>query len=280
MTMKCSEAQERLSAFVDDELPAELHRQVEVHVRECDSCAAHVAFSQELSGPVRSLDDPTPPPGLWDAIEDDLRRDSPSLPNGVADAASWWRRPSGAWAIAASVLVLVTAGLWASREFWSDHGHDSMAANFDLYLAKFAVDPEQAHETLVATYGGELIEPEDAQAMFGYQPVAAKGGATGLTVEQVYALDMPCCRCTLSVCRRSDGEVVTVLEHMEPQPIWFGDRSRVECLCDGKPTSIVQVNGKLAASWRHDKRHITVIGANDLEEVTRLVAGFNQSGSG
>lgn len=280
MTMKCSEAQERLSAFVDGELPAELHGQVETHVRECDSCAAHVAFALELSERVRALDDPTPPRGLWNAIEDDLLRDSPTSASRGADLARSWRRPSSAWAVAAAILVLVTAGVWTSREFWSDHSHDSMAANFDLYLAKFAVDPEHAHETLVATYGGQLIEPEVAQAMFGYHPVAANGGATGLTVEQVYALDMPCCRCTLSVCRRSDGEVVTVLEHLEPQPIWFGDRSRVECLCDGRPTSIVQINGKLAASWRHDNRHVTVVGANDLEEVTRLVAGFNRSSSG
>ncbi|QDV78378.1 hypothetical protein [Botrimarina mediterranea] len=154
-----------------------------------------------------------------------------------------------------------------------------MAANFDIYLAKFAVDPEQAHQALVATYDGQLVTPDEVEKRFGYQPLSLEGRA-GVTVEEMYALDMPCCQCTLSVCRRPDGGVMTVLEHLEPQPIWFGSRSRIECLCDGVPTSVVQLNGKLAASWRQDKRQITIIGLGDLEEVTQMVADFNQPSRG
>jgi hypothetical protein len=38
----------------------------------------------------------------------------------------------------------------------------------------------------------------------------------------------------------------------------------------------VQVDGCLAATWQQQRRHITVIGAKDIEEVDRLVAHFDQ----
>jgi hypothetical protein len=44
----------------------------------------------------------------------------------------------------------------------------------------------------------------------------------------------------------------------------------------GNPTRLVQVDGCLAASWQQQSRHVTVIGAKDMDEMTRLVAHFNQ----
>lgn len=278
--MNCSEAQDRLSAYVDGELPVDLRDQVAAHLISCRSCVAKVDLAKDLSREVRALPDPTPPPGLWHAIEADLSRDERvSLTESVEEVRHWWAPRSPIWAIAASILLVVSAGLWTSRQFSDGHGHETMAANFDLYLAKFAVDPERAHETLVATYNGQLVTPDEAEESLGFRPVATIA-AEGLTVEQTYALEMPCCRCSLSVCRGVDGEIMTVLEHVDPQPIWFGDRSRVECMCDGKPTSVVQLNGKLAASWRQGERQITVIGASDLEEITSMVTNLGNETNG
>ncbi|WP_425399048.1 anti-sigma factor family protein [Aeoliella sp.] len=277
--MKCSEAQDRLSAYVDNELPADLCEQVAAHVSSCSACAAKVEFARELAGEVRAMPAPAPPPGLWEAIEARLENEEQLSHVGDTNVRRWWATPRAAWAIAASVLLALTAGLLATNHFAGDHGHETMAANFDLYLAKFAVDPEQAHQTLVATYNGQLITPEEAEKSLGFRPVATST-AGDFTVEQTYALEMPCCRCSLSVCRRADGGVMTVLEHVDPQPMWFGDRSRVECICGGKPTSVVELSGQLAASWRQGERQITVIGAGDLEEVTRLVDSLSKDASG
>jgi hypothetical protein len=38
----------------------------------------------------------------------------------------------------------------------------------------------------------------------------------------------------------------------------------------------VQVDGCLAATWQQEQRHITVIGAKDIDEVKRLVMHFEQ----
>ncbi len=279
MTMNCSQVQERLSAYIDNELSDAEHHDIAAHLQGCPDCKASVEFARTLSYKTRELADPTPPANLWARIESGLQeKESPV--HKISSRRRLWHMSVGQWALAASLLLVAAAGLW-SYHFWGDdHGHDSMAASFDIYLAKFAVDPGEAHETLIATYGGQPVSPDEAERVFGYRPIASTGALADVTVEQTYSLDMPCCRCMLSVCRRTDGTVVSVLEHADSQPVWFGDRSRIECLCDGVPTSVVQLNGKLAVSWQYDKRHITVIGATDLEEVTQMVAGLNQMPNG
>lgn len=271
--MDCSEVQERLSAFVDRELPESDRDAVAMHLQACAECVESVEFTKALSEQTRLLADPIPPADLWAGIESRLRHPAaPGVVSSVRKSRNWG--PMRYLALAASIFVAAGVGFWASHSHVGDHGHETMAANFDLYLAKFSVDPDRAHEMLLTTYGGEQLAAGDIEKRLGYQPLAAQFNPAGATAEQIYVLDMPCCRCALTICRRGDGGVLAVLEHDEPQPIWFGDRPRVECLCDGKPTSVVQVNGKLAASWRQGSRHITVIGAGDLEEVTQIVAGF------
>lgn len=276
--MNCSELQERLSAFIDGELPAPECEEVTAHVQACGDCAESVEFAKTLSVQTRSLADPVAPPELWAGIESRLL--GPATPAVEGTPRGERRRlPMPYLALAASILVAVGMGFWASHGLFGDghgHRHETMAVDFDLYLAKFSVDPERAHETLVAAYGGEQLDAGDAEEKLGYRPLASQFGLAGVTADRIYVLDMPCCRCALTICRRDDGGVLAVLEHDEAQPIWFGDRPRVECLCDGKPTSVVQVNGKLAASWRQGSRHIRVVGAGDLDEVTQIVAGFGE----
>ncbi|MDC0936959.1 zf-HC2 domain-containing protein [Pirellulales bacterium] len=278
--MNCIETQERLSAFIDNELSDAEHHDVLIHLETCPACAASVEFAETLSQEARQLADPVPPADLWASIESALQDEPTPTLHPVY---KWTKRlalPTRSWSLAASILILAAAGMWASHGLWGEHRHESMAADFDVYLAKFAVDPVQANETLFATYDGQPITVEAAEKHLGYVPLASHRAPAGFSVEQTFALDMPCCRCSLSVCRRSDGSVMTVLEHLDPQPIWFGKRSRIECLCDGKPTSVVQFDGQLAASWRQDKRHITIIGARDLEEVTQMVANFKAPTNG
>jgi hypothetical protein len=87
---------------------------------------------------------------------------------------------------------------------------------------------------------------------------------------------MPCCRCFEACYHRKDGGMLCVFEHENDQPVWFGNRPMSSKVCSGKPTRLVQVDHCLAATWQQQQRHITVIGAKDVEEVARLVAHFEQ----
>ena len=74
------------------------------------------------------------------------------------------------------------------------------------------------------------------------------------------------------------GGMLCVFEHDDDQPAWFTHFESSTAMCSGKATRLVSVDGLLAATWPAQKRrHITVIGATDVDEVARLVTHFEQS---
>ena len=110
--------------------------------------------------------------------------------------------------------------------------------------------------------------------------LVTKGLPPGYTLDKVYLLKMPCCTCTQVVCRKEDGQSISIFEHDADQPVWFGRRPTVECRCHDMPTSVVQVGDRLAATWKNGQRYVTIIGANDLKEVTDFVAYLSGMNTG
>jgi len=90
---------ERLSAFLDGDLPAAELQLVRQHVEGCSACAGRVAELRALAGAARGLDAPEPPPTLWPAIAGELdRRPWP-----------WSWRPFAAGALAGAAAVAAVA---------------------------------------------------------------------------------------------------------------------------------------------------------------------------
>lgn len=90
---------ERLSAFLDGDLPAAELQVVRAHVEACAACEGHVAELGALAGAARSLEAPEPPPTLWPAIAGELdRARRPWL------TWAFWR-PFGAGALAGAAAV-------------------------------------------------------------------------------------------------------------------------------------------------------------------------------
>jgi hypothetical protein len=117
---------------------------------------------------------------------------------------------------------------------------------------------------------------EEASTTLGYEPLAFQRLPPDYSVHKVYLLDMPCCTCAQVVCKNKEGQSIAIFEHAVDQPVWFGERPIIECMCDDVPTNVVQVDDRLAATWKEGKRFITVIGATDLDEVTQFVAHFRE----
>ena len=106
---------ERLSAFVDGDLPPAEAAAVRAHASGCVACTAALADLRALVTNVRALDVPEPPPTLWPAIEGALHR---------RERFAWLKislwRPLGIGALAGAVaVVLVTVALPAVRARWN-----------------------------------------------------------------------------------------------------------------------------------------------------------------
>lgn len=269
--MHCQQVRELLSAFYDDELPHDQAKAVSAHIAGCAECAAELETFHKLSDLTGRLDDPRPPRHVWPRIAAQLNASqSPVTSTGMPT-----HRASRKMLLAVAALLL--AGLsWIGYTQWNAHAHRHLAANFGHFLDSFQQSPDEAQQELVEHYSGVPVKIADAVRELKYRPVVADGLPPDYEPAQAYLLKMPCCRCLEACYHRQDGGMLCVFEHDLDQPVWFGDRPTSSKMCSGKPTRLVQVDGCLAATWQQQKHHITVIGAKDVEEVTRLVAHLQQ----
>lgn len=65
----CSEVQDTLEAYLDNELDTDTHTTVSAHVASCSVCQDEVRFIQAISGALHELPKPEPPPKIFDAVE-------------------------------------------------------------------------------------------------------------------------------------------------------------------------------------------------------------------
>lgn len=276
--MDCSAAKELLSAYYDNELTTEMRSAVAGHLAGCDECARGLAGFQSLSTLADSLVHPDPPAQIWEQLQKELDR------NPATDAAHpdsqksrrWTSRPAVQMGLTIAAVLVLAVG-WLGVKSWTAHDDDhQMAEVFGKYLQEFHNDPSSAQHLLLAKYDGQAVDADLAARTVGYRPVVAAGMPEGYTIAEIYVMKMPCCNCVQCLCQREDGTALAIFEHNDKAPEWLGERPKTIAICGGKPCSMVDLEGRVAATWKHGKRYITVVGAQDKEEIDRLVAWFEE----
>lgn len=263
--MNCPEVGSLLSIYYDGELPADKRIAVEVHVENCPRCAAELAELRRLSELAASLAEVTQP--------------MPSTPSARrpqhGPAASAWFRAHQLRMVAglttAVVLLILIVGLSSLR---AQHEHVDLAG----YWKAMAVDPVQAHRQFVSRFDGHSVTADAAYHEVGFRPRVPDCPPDFVRVDSNYVLNMPCCRCIQSLCRREDGTLVVVFEHAKDQADWFPDQPQVVMQCAGTECRVLQLEDDLAASWRCGDRTLTIVGLRTMDELTQWVAWSSRSG--
>ncbi|MCA9038485.1 MAG: zf-HC2 domain-containing protein [Planctomycetaceae bacterium] len=282
--MNCTDVKDLLSAYFDGELSDELHLQVRRHVGGCSECSKELdgfgRLSQLASGSTVS----PPSAELWTRIESGI--DSKVLPSSTSRQSTSSRSATYYWSarrwaiLAATVLVAVSVGVIGYRSLFSPSEHHQFMTVFGEYLDRFKSDPHNAQSFLLAQYQHHSVQPEAAVERAGYRPVVADGLPEGYSLVSTHVMKMPCCTCVQCLCRRADGTTLAIFEHDDDQPDWFGSRPTVNVTCQSRQCALVELPSSMAASWKSGKRHLTVIGAENVGEVDKLVAWFSQDREG
>ncbi len=282
--MNCSQIQNLLSDYYDHELSADLRQQVETHLASCESCAELLAGFERLSQLTENLSEPVPPANLWDNLERQLQEEEKNRDHGAQDNSSIRTRSKSGLLkkyslliIAASLLATVGVGYFVQTEN-GHHAHHETNTVFKQYLAAFEKSPESAQQILLKNYQNDLVEPQQAEKLLGYQPAVARKLPADYEVEASYVMKMPCCTCLQTICKRKDGSRIVIFEHDDETPQWFEGQPQKNMTCNGKTCCLVNLDVQMAASWQHGKRHITVIGIHDEQEVDQLIAWSDQAG--
>lgn len=130
---------------------------------------------------------------------------------------------------------------------------------------------------LLNKFGGSEVTYQQAIAQVGFRPVAANGLPEGYSVESVQLLEMRCCKCTQTACRRPDNSRFFIYEHENEETGWFEHRSKRQCQCGGNVCEVVELNNQLAATWVKGNRHVTLLGVLDEQEIELLAKHFDES---
>tara|TARA_R110002072_G_scaffold293949_1_gene463651 strand:+ start:8838 stop:9674 length:837 start_codon:yes stop_codon:yes gene_type:complete len=270
--MNCSEVLDLLSPLHDEELSTDLCESVEQHLRECPACAAVRADFGAMSSLINQQPDPEPPAELWNHIQSEMH--SYISTSSVASDRmrfGFLRRPRRLLGVVAATLVAVLGIAFIIHET-VDHGHDEhLAVNFDRFLNEFPTSPEQAQKLLHANYPSNLVDVDQAELEVKYRPAVANALPTGYTLDSVHLVRMPCCLCVEALCTTPYGTRLAVLEHAIDQPVWFGDRPVEQCNCNGRNARLIRFDGQLVATWKSEKRFLTIIGIRNEDELTNLM---------
>lgn len=260
--MNCSENQELLSAYYDNELAANMRSRMSDHLDGCSECPRELARFEKLSMMAIAPSVPAPPEHLWSQIEQQLDwrpHDEQPVTESVDPSRRWSSLAPRLFALAATIFVALGIG-WFTYPSWFVHGEqDPFTVEFGNYLEEFRRDPDAAQQILLAKYESRVVSPNQAIEWVGYRPAVADGLPDGYTLESTHVMKMPCCTCVQSVCERSDGSTLAIFEHDD-------DR------CNNEPCCLVELDDPIAASWKRGERHITLIGVRDVAEVSQIVA--------
>lgn len=278
--MNCPEIQDLLSAYHDDELDSDIREKVAKHLANCESCVKGLVVFEELSQLAAGSTSPVSPSGLWAELELRLSQ-KVSRNEHVASqpvAPSRLRILKKYSLVVIAVTVLFAAGVgYLNQEKNGHDAHHHSSSVFNQYLTAFENDLDSAQQILLKNYQNDLVKPEQAAKLLGYQPAIARALPAAYEIEASYVMKMPCCTCLQTVCRRKDGSHIVIFEHDDETPEWFEGQPKINATCSGEECCLINLDDRIAASWKHGKRHITVIGIRDVTEVNELIAWSDQS---
>lgn len=270
--MNCSEVQNLLSAYYDDELSADLRANVDAHLENCSDCATELAGFENLSSLAAGLDTPETPAAVWSAVAQELDKDQPEQ-KVVASSVSINGNTILKYAAALAATVLI--GFVGFQLFFhGDHDHKEMVEAMEQVASD--IDADGATTLLLNKFGGSEVSAKDVITQVGYQPIASKGLPAGYSIEGIQVLNMPCCKCTQTACKRPDNTRFFIYEHDNEDTGWFEHQNKRQSECCGKTCEIVELDNRLAVTWQKGNRHITLLGVRDEEEIELLVSQFEE----
>ncbi|AMV30595.1 hypothetical protein VN12_00665 [Pirellula sp. SH-Sr6A] len=285
--MHCKWVEDHLSDYIDHELDLSSNEQVDAHVAGCEHCQTILAGYRSMGTCIKASNPPVSTDAIWDRITCQLDSSSAKVVRGPSSIGSSWgpfrRLQNVPWsplllALAASIAILFLALRPFSEKDPERQGlaHDQhgLAVDFRDILALASTSPQQTIDLLVNRYDGKEMGLEETEQALGFEPTLFQTIPNGFKLVSNHVLNMPCCKCSATLCQQEDGTAFIVLEHREEQPVWFGDAPAIQTQCGAKTCKIVESSGHLAISWKNENRRLTLLGATDLTAVQRWITSI------
>jgi hypothetical protein len=271
---KCAWAEERLSAYIDDEVCEEVGLRIKEHCEQCESCRDRVSQYLALGSLMRQSELSVDTDTVWNKVAPYLNHCD------VMPVDAKWSGKNWSFAVLATAASVALLWFAATNHHVIEHGsershdHSSLAVDFQEVVEHANSEPQAAIAKLVTRYQGQELDQHATSKYLGYEPAIFQSVPPGFARISTHVLNMPCCKCSATICQRDNGSTLIVFEHKDEQPVWFGDWPSIETQCSGTTCKIIESAGQLAVTWENRDRQLTIIGANDISEINQWVASL------
>ncbi|TWT29514.1 hypothetical protein Enr8_50310 [Blastopirellula retiformator] len=269
-----------MSDFFDGEMPEEEQLAMADHLADCDACAQELASFDALSRLTATLDHPSPPAGMWDQLESHLVDANGVSAESLAAAQPyrWTTGPFAPLVMALAASVVFAIGWVSYQANLTTLGNLAIGAVFDQYFDTLHQDPIAAQQLLLASYDGQPVDADSAVHLVGYHPAITGGLPEGYAHHSCSVIKLPQGDAVHCQYLRPDGSALALFEHTDERPAWFGDRPATEAVHGDTKVKVVDLDKRVAGTWRQGDRHITVVGAHDADEIGQLAGWFDEQG--
>lgn len=270
--MNCDWVDENVSVYLDSKLDSVEIQRFESHCAQCDACCKLVEQYKVIGVLMRQSEQRVDTESIWEQLAVRLGDQSGVLLTSYSRPMNWiYATLATAASLALRWFVVKSSSDFGHSDGLGSHQHASLAVDFQEVNRSAQSEPKAAISKLVAKYQGKELATKATTSFLGYEPALFKRVPEGFTRISTHVLNMPCCKCSASICKRTDGISLIVFEHNDEQPVWFGDSPSIETRFAGRTCKIVESAGQLAVSWKSEDRQITLIGAGDIAEVNEWV---------
>ncbi len=273
--MNCDQVRSRLGEYLDGEVRDPQRQEIAAHLDRCAACAAELEQLRELA---RALNAPTnapvPSEALWASIA--RRLDQPAV-SGARRGASG-RRRRWRWllrrplATAASLLITVGLGWLVVTAPWEAPAGASQI-DFRPLLEQADGDIDAGIQSLLKTYGGEPITPEQAAARMRVRVHGPRELPGRLQLRGLYMLNMGGHHQALAFWYVGPRGRLLLLQCPPHTRKHYGNRQCVACRVGSHGGHIVRA-GKLRL-MHLESEHVCVCVVSTLDEQRDLPAALD-----
>lgn len=246
----CSEVEQKLSAFVDSELPQLERLGIELHLESCVACRREFELLTEASSFLREEGRNVPSPPAWESVRNSLTASrEPRL--------TWNRWTGFERAIAASIGLFVLAGLlFAVARVERPKRTERATGAFGDTRVQMAGLP--GLERFLTDHRAEKVTASDLSERVGFSPQVPDELPGGFRLQTAYVVRDRCCTGSCLIYRKGD-ELVTLVQHPPFHPVSWSSSALEDCTIAGfacrrnrgREVEILQIEP--------EKRNLTVV---------------------
>ncbi|MFQ5525903.1 MAG: anti-sigma factor family protein [Thermoanaerobaculia bacterium] len=246
----CSEVEQKLSAFIDGELPELERLGIERHLESCADCRRELELLTEALRVIREEGRSVPAPPAWESVR-------ATVAASTVQRSTWGRWLWDKRTIAASIGLVAVAGIVFAlvRGEWSPKT-DLTADGVESAQLQLAELP--GLESFLAAHRAREVDRAGLEGSLHFAAQVPEELPGGFRLERAFLVRDRCCAGSCLVYRKGK-ELVSLVQHPPSHPVSWNGGELESCTIAGRSCRRSQSGGIEVLQIEPEGRNLTVV---------------------